>query len=104
MSSAADRSERAPLPRSWERLEHRVEEAAVAVATWRRRALEAEEEIVRMRRTLEAFAGRGDRPEDTAEELRRLRAENAVLRSRMVQARKRVTGVLRRLGALGIEP
>jgi hypothetical protein len=40
---------------------------------------------------------------DLREEVRRLRAENTALQSRMLQARKRVAALMKRLSALGIE-
>lgn len=81
-----------------------MEEAAVAVALWRRRAVEAEEEVARLRRVLEEVAAGAGASEDAQEELRRLRAENAALRSRMQDARKRVGSLMSRLLALGVEP
>lgn len=103
-SAAGSRATRAELPPGWERLERTIEEAAVIAALWKRRALEAEDEVVRLRHSLEQLADDPDRPGDAQAELRRLRAENAALRSRMTQAGKRVSGVLRRLAALEVEP
>ncbi len=99
MSIAADRAPRPELPAPWERLERVAGEVAVSVGYWRRRSQEAEEEVARLRRSLEELAG-ADGSED---EIRRLRAENAALRSRMQQARTRVEVLLKRLGALGVE-
>ena len=105
MSIGAERKRPVELSGPWDRLERVAEESAVAVAFWRRRALEAEEEIGRLRRALEEVsAGERERPDDVLEALRRSRAENAALRSRLLQARKRVQMVLRRLVATGIEP
>lgn len=104
MSFAAERAGGPELPRQWERLERVAEEVAVTVGTWRRRALEAEEEVTRLRHALEELAAEREQPGDLEEELRRLRAENAALHSRMLQGRKRVTALLRRLASLGIEP
>lgn len=105
MSFAGDRSSRTELPRQWERLERVVEDGAVTVGFWRRRALEAEGEVVRLRRALEDFAETGTAvPGDLREEVRRLRAENAALQSRIAEARGRVQSVLKRLVALGVEP
>ena len=64
---------------------------------------DAEEEVVRLRGTLERLASDRSRPQDLDEELRRLRAENAALQSRMAEARKRVGGLMKRLLALGVE-
>jgi predicted RNase H-like nuclease (RuvC/YqgF family) len=104
MSVAAEGASRAELPREWERLERVAEAAAAEVVFWRRRTAEAEEEVSRLRRTLEELAAsRGD---GTGEhrEIVRLRAENSALHSRMLQARKRVGALLKRLAALEIEP
>lgn len=81
-----------------------MEEVAVAVALWRRRAVEAEAEVARLRRALEEVASGAGASGDAGEELRRLRAENAALRSRMQDARKRVGSLMSRLLALGVEP
>lgn len=105
MSFGADRPAPPELPRQWERLERLAEEAAAVVGFWRRRALEAEEEIVRLRGALEEVASTGhDVPGDLREEVRRVRAENAALQSRLLEARGRVQSVLKRLVALGVEP
>lgn len=104
MSIAGERARRPELPGQWERLERAVEDAAVAVASWRRRALDAEGEILRLRRTLEQLASARGEPLDAPAELKRLEAENAALRSRMQQARQRVSDLMTRLGALGVEP
>lgn len=104
MSIAAEREQRPVLPPQWERLERAAEDAAVAVALWKRRALDAEAEVLRLRHALEAVASVGSQPQDTEEELRRLRAENVALTSRMLEARRRVASLMRRLLALGVEP
>lgn len=105
MSDAGERRARAELPASWERLDHAAQEAASSLGFWRRRALEAEEEVGRLRRSLEELAsGRAEPSDGFREEVRRLRAENAALHSRMVQARKRVASLMKRLVTLGIEP
>lgn len=103
MSVAAERGSRPELPSHWERLERAAEDAALAVAVWRRRAQEAEEEVLRLRRVLEGVASDRTRPRDLEEEVRRLRAENAALQSRMLEARKRVAALMRRLISLGVE-
>lgn len=104
MSVSAEPAGRPELPRQWDRLERLAEEAAVTVAVWRRRAAEAEEEIGRLRQALEEVASaEHPRPDDVEEELRRVRAENAALRSRLAASRQRVQSILKRLIALGIE-
>ena len=95
---------RLELPSQWERLERAAEDASVAVAFWKRRALAAEEEVGRLRRAFEELGAEGDRPRDLEEELKRVRADNTALRSRMLQARTRVSGILKRLGTLESEP
>ena len=106
MSIAAERVGRPDLPREWERLERRAEQVAGVVAYWKRRALEAEGEVARLRASLEALAAAPEAAAaaDLEAELRRLRAENAALASRMTQARQRVGALLKRLAALGLEP
>lgn len=104
MSIGGSRAGRPELPHQWGRLERLVEETAVVVGFWRRRALEAEEEVARLRGALEEFALERGQPVGSSEELHRLKAENAALRSRMLQARKRVTGLLKRLDTLEVEP
>jgi chromosome segregation ATPase len=91
------------LPAQWERLEGAAEEASIAVAAWKRRAQSAEQEVARLRGALEELTAERDRPHDLDDEIKRLRAENALLRSRMQQARTRVSGILRRLGTLEVE-
>lgn len=106
MSVAANPTPQPELPASWDRLERAAREAAAGVGAWRRRALEAEEEAARLRRALEELASHGqDRSAiapagEVAEELRRLRAENLALRTRMAQARRRVASLLKRMAAL----
>ena len=111
MSGAADPpvlSADAPAPAetpSWERLEHAARGAASALGEWRRRALEAEHEVQRLRTELEQLTSLGPLPSDEAgDELRRLRAENAVLTSRAAEARQRVSGLLARLSVLENRP
>ena len=90
---------------SWERLEHAARGAASALGEWRRRALEAEHEVQRLRTELEQLTSIGPLPSDEAgDELRRLRAENAVLTSRAAEARQRVSGLLARLSVLENRP
>ena len=89
----------------WERLEHAARGAAAAVGEGRRRALEAEHEGQRLRSELEQLTAMGPLPSDEAvDELRRLRAENAVLTSRAAEARQRVSGLLARLSVLENRP
>lgn len=91
------------MPGEWDRLERAAEEAAVSLARWRRRSAETEEEVRRLRHSLEELAAKQAEPDDLEEELKRLRAENAALQSRMLQARKRITGLMQRLAALDME-
>ena len=103
MSSAGEGGSDQPSG-EWARLERAAENAAVSIGRWSRLARESEEEVVRLRRSLEELAGpRSDAP-DVAGELKRLKAENALLRSRMLQARKRISGLMQRLAALELEP
>jgi Sec-independent protein translocase protein TatA len=89
-----------PAP-GWERLERAARAAAAALEGWRRRAREAEDEVVRLRKELEELTTLGPLPSaEAGDELRRLRAENAVLVSRTAEARKRITGLLARLAVL----
>jgi hypothetical protein len=105
MSFAGERVTRTELPRQWERLERLVDDAAVGIGYWRRRALEAEDEIARLRDALEEVASAAQpEPGDLKAEVRRVRAENAALYSRLAEARGRVPSVLKRLVALGVEP
>jgi chromosome segregation ATPase len=85
----------------WERLERAATAAAGALEEWRRRAREAEAEVTRLRQELEELTTLGPLPSaEAGDELRRLRAENAVLVSRTAEARKRITGLLARLSVL----
>ena len=104
MSFAGERASRTELPRQWDRLERLAEEAAVVVGFWRRRAQEAEDEVLRLRRALEEVAAVSNIPGDLREEVKRVRAENAALQSRLAEARARVQSILKRLVALGVEP
>jgi len=98
VSTAADPAPSAP-DTGWERLERAAARAASALAAWRSRALLAEAEVDRLRAALEGMTGETalDGGED---ELRRLRAENALLRSRTGEARRRVAALLARLAVL----
>jgi hypothetical protein len=89
----------------WERLERAARAAADGLADWRRRATEAEHEVQRLRGELEQLTALGPMPSDEAgDELRRLRAENAVLTSRAAEARQRISGLLARLTVLENRP
>lgn len=101
MSAAADPAA-SPPEAGWERLERAASRAVAALAAWRGRALEAEAEVARLRAALESVAsGPGDDPVREGDpELRALRAENALLRSRAAEARRRVTALLARLAVL----
>ncbi|HYW11983.1 MAG TPA: hypothetical protein VE871_08500 [Longimicrobium sp.] len=89
----------------WERLERASRAAAEALAEWRKRATEAEHEVQRLRTELEQLTSLGPLPSDEAgDELRRLRAENAVLTSRAAEARQRIMGLLARLTVLENRP
>jgi hypothetical protein len=103
MSDAAERRRREVA--LWDRLERSAHEATAALTLWKRRAREAEEEVIRLRLALEDHAtGRMEPGLDLRDEVRRLRAENTALHSRMLQARKRVASLMKRLSALGIDP
>ena len=100
MYAAADDEGPDPAP-GWERLERAAQATAAALEEWRRRAREAEAEVARLRQELEALTTLGPLPSaEAGDELRRLRAENAVLVSRTAEARKRITGLLARLALL----
>lgn len=102
--SSGDRRRSETLPPEWRRLERSAEEAGALLARWVARAREAEEEVQRLRQALEELAGREPQAEGSGDEVRRLKAENAALHSRMLQARKRVASLMQRLAALEIEP
>lgn len=103
MSAADRRPEGADLPQSWERLERAAGAAARVISTWKRRAVAAEAEVVRLRGALEDLAEANAASGDDREEVRRLRAENAALRSRIGEARTRIGAVLKRLASLGLD-
>ena len=89
------------LPRGWERLGSATDEIVAALARWRRRALDAEAEVVRLRQAMsDMLAGTPESDEAPVDELQRLRAENALYLSRIVEARKRVSTLLERVAAL----
>jgi hypothetical protein len=94
----SDAAESAGSAAGWERLELAARSAASSVADWRSRAREAEAEVDRLRRELEAVGAAT--PDDAGGELRRLRAENALLSSRTDEARQRIQALLARLAML----
>lgn len=105
MSSDADGglapSDSSPEEVPWERLERAARGAVAALDEWRRRALEGEAEVQRLRSELSELTSLGSLPSlEAGDELRRLRAENAVLTSRAAEARQRVSGLLARLSVL----
>jgi acyl carrier protein phosphodiesterase len=102
VSSAGKRKSEA-LPPEWKRLERTAEEAGILLGRWIARATEAEEEVQRLRTALEGLAARRPGADDLDDELKRLKAENAALHSRMIQARKRVATLMQRLAALEME-
>jgi hypothetical protein len=104
VSAAVEPPVTADLPEGWERLERAVDEAVAAIEVWRARALEAEAEVVALRGALESAVGEPPAPadpKDARDQLRRLRAENAALRSRISQAHRRISGLLAWTDALG---
>jgi phosphoglycolate phosphatase-like HAD superfamily hydrolase len=107
VSGAADRPG-APLPPAWERLEHGADEAIAALEAWRARAEQAEAEVTRLRGALENairdIAADVPDPREARDQLRRLRAENAALRSRIAQANRRLRVMLDWTDALEPEP
>jgi uncharacterized membrane protein len=96
VSAAADGPSAAPGA-PWERLERASAGAADALAAWRKRALKAEAEITALRSVLEKVVSGMDATPGSPDELKRLRAENALLRSRTNEARTRVTSLMARL-------
>lgn len=99
MSAAADPAP-PPPDTGWERLERAAARAAAALAAWRSRALDAEAEVARLRAALEQVSAAPADALGGADELGRLRAENALLRSRTAEARRRVAALLARLAVL----
>ena len=97
----SDAAETADAPGGWDRLDRVARSAAAALGEWRRRALQSEGELTRLRVELEALSAMGPLPSaEPEDELRRLRAENAVLSSRVEQVRERVRRLLATLSAL----
>ena len=99
MSSAAKQAD-SKVKLDLDRLERAVEEAAVSLGRWKKKAGETSFEVARLRTSLEELASKENEAADGAEEVRRLRAENAALRSRMMQARKQISGLMQRLASL----
>jgi hypothetical protein len=96
----SDGADRVALP-GWDRLDRAARTAANALAEWRFRALQAEAEVGRLRTELEALSALGPLPSaEPVDELRRLRAENAVLTSKVDQARERIRRLLTTLSVL----
>jgi hypothetical protein len=86
---------------SWDRLDLAARAAASALGEWRHRALQAETEVARLRGELEALSALGPLPSaEPADEMRRLRAENAVLSSKVEQTRERIRRLLATLTVL----
>jgi predicted nucleic acid-binding Zn-ribbon protein len=103
--STAARKGTENFPAEWARLDRATHEAVSLLGRLVQRAREAEAEVERLRQSLEALAGeRSASSGDTVQEVRRLRAENAALHSRMLQARKRISALMQRLAALDVEP
>lgn len=105
MSAAADDAPCADD--AWELLDRAAAHAVEALRAARRRAELAETEVATLRAALAEVTrrdeGDGGAAMDPAEP-RRLRAENALLRSRATEARARVEALLARLAVLEIEP
>jgi hypothetical protein len=99
VSTAADPAP-SPPGTGWERLERAAARAASALAAWRSRALLAEAEVDRLRAALEQVSSAPADAAAGAGELGRLRAENALLKSRTAEARRRVAALLARLAVL----
>jgi hypothetical protein len=98
----SDGAELARAPSAdWERLDRAARAAAGALGEWRHRAMQAEAEVARLRTELEALSALGPLPSaEPADEMRRLRAENAVLTSKVDQARERIRRLLGTLSVL----
>ncbi len=99
MSADVDRRP-VDVPEDWTRLEQLAEATADSLSRWVSRAREAEAEVERLRHSLEALSNDQAGSGDLAQELRRLRTENAALSTRMLEARQRVAGLMQRLAAL----
>jgi hypothetical protein len=104
VSGAADAAAGPALPQAWDRLEAAARQAVLSLEAWRRRACDAEDEVVRLRQALEEAASEPVAPKDARVQLRRLRAENAALRSRLGQAQRRVGALLEWTDVFGEDP
>lgn len=100
MFGGADERSAADAPAGWERLDLAVRRATAALVEWRRRALDAEDEVHRLRQALEAVTQRAEGDGTPEGDAVRLAAENALLRSRTDEARRRVSSLLARLTTL----
>jgi chromosome segregation ATPase len=102
-SGAADGAATSPAE-GWDRLDRAARGAAGAVAAWKARAVEAEAQVRTLRAELEAVTGAdadaGADAGGAGDELRRLRAEHALLTSRAAEARQRIAALLARLSVL----
>jgi hypothetical protein len=94
MASGVAEDRPAEAEHGWARLRRVAERAARELDAWRTRALEAEAESERLRALTEGGA------EGMGEEIRRLRAENVMLRERAAGARQRLQAVARRIRRL----
>ena len=92
------------LPPEWARLERSAEGAAGAVRAWVKRTREQEAEIDRLRTSLEALEAERGQAEALVAEMQRLKEQNAAMERRMLQARKRINGLMQKLATLEIEP
>lgn len=97
MSPAAE-PPAAGLHAQFGRLDSAVAQAAALLPQYKSRAVTAEAELHRLRHELESIAA-GEGLEG-GDELKRLRAENSTLRTRLGEGRKRVRALLLRLQAL----
>lgn len=102
MSSAAERSD--DLPPEWAKLERVAEAAAAALVERDRQQRAAQATISELTATIDRLRAERSSSAEVTSELEKLREDNSALRRRMVQARKRITGLMQRLSALNIEP
>ena len=91
------------LPPEWSRLERAVEEAAAAVRRAGKGA-QPSEEVQGLNRTIEELRAECAGMQQLRRQLDEVRHENAALRRRMQQARKRVGSLMQKLAALEREP
>lgn len=102
MLNAAERSD--DLPPEWARLERAAEAAAAALAERERQQRAAQATIDELTATIDRLRAERESSADAISEMEKLREDNGALRRRMVQARKRISGLMQRLSALNIEP